>query len=92
MTKIEREVEAYRRFRSLCTELVAVNEQICAAKAIGESIQPFGVDPRIVREQSHQIPIERQPAAQTKPIRTVAPQRRNQRSGDAAGQDIPFSG
>jgi len=36
LTKIEREVEAYRRFRSLCTELVAVNEQICEAKTIGE--------------------------------------------------------
>lgn len=36
LTKIEREVEAYRRFRSLCTELVAVNEQICESKTIGE--------------------------------------------------------
>lgn len=36
LTKIEREVEAYRRFRSLCTELVAVNEQICEAKTTGE--------------------------------------------------------
>jgi hypothetical protein len=36
LNKIEREVEAYRRFRSLCTELVAVNEQICESKAIGE--------------------------------------------------------
>jgi hypothetical protein len=35
LTKIEREVEAYRRFRSLCTELLAINEQICAAKTIG---------------------------------------------------------
>ena len=34
LTKIEQEVEAYRRFRSLCTELLRVNEQICEGRTV----------------------------------------------------------
>jgi len=34
--KLEGEVEAYRRFRGLCTELVKVNEAICQARTPGD--------------------------------------------------------
>ncbi len=34
--KLEGEVEAYRRFRGLCTELVKVNEEICQARTPGD--------------------------------------------------------
>ena len=37
LLKIEREVEAYRRFRHLSEELLAVNEAICEARPIEES-------------------------------------------------------
>jgi len=48
LTKIEREVKGYRRFRSLCTELVAVNEQICEAKTVGED----GVETKVKKTSS----------------------------------------
>jgi len=34
--KLEGEVEAYRQFRGLCTELVKVNEAICQARTLGD--------------------------------------------------------
>ena len=34
--RIEGEVEAYRQFRGLCTELVKVNEAICQARTLGD--------------------------------------------------------
>ncbi len=36
LQKMEREVEGYRRFRVLCTELVRVNEAICQARTAGD--------------------------------------------------------
>lgn len=43
LAKIEQEVEGYRRFRKLCTELLAVNEQICEGRIIREDDPESGV-------------------------------------------------
>lgn len=37
LTKIEREVESYRRFRELSAELLEVNEAICEARTLEET-------------------------------------------------------
>jgi hypothetical protein len=36
LKKVEREVANYRRFGELCSELVAVNEQICRLRPVAE--------------------------------------------------------
>jgi len=36
VTKVEKELATYQRFRELCEELVAVNEQICRMRPVAE--------------------------------------------------------
>jgi len=58
LTKFQREVETYRRFRSLTAELLAINEAICNARP-GEAGEPSErtrqkkTSPRSSRKRSH---------------------------------------
>ena len=36
LAKVEREIAAFRRFQDLVPELVAVNEELCAARPVGD--------------------------------------------------------
>ncbi len=40
LRKAQREVEAYHRFRQLSQELLEVNEKICRARPVGDSLSP----------------------------------------------------
>jgi len=40
LRKAEREVEAFHRFRELSQELLAVNERICRARPVEDSLSP----------------------------------------------------
>jgi hypothetical protein len=40
LRKAQREVEAYHRFRQLSQDLLAVNEKICRARPVEDSISP----------------------------------------------------
>ena len=40
LRKAQREVEAFHRFRQLSQELLAVNEKICRARPIGDTLSP----------------------------------------------------
>jgi hypothetical protein len=38
LSKVKREVEAFHRFRQLCLELLQVNEKICRARPVDDTI------------------------------------------------------
>ncbi len=40
LSKVKREVEAFHRFRQLCQELLQVNERICRARPVEDTISP----------------------------------------------------
>lgn len=40
LRKAQREVEAFHRFRQLSQELLEVNEKICRARPVGETLSP----------------------------------------------------
>jgi hypothetical protein len=40
LSKVRREVEAFHRFRQLCQELLQVNERICRARPVEDTISP----------------------------------------------------
>ena len=40
LRKAQREVEAFHRFRQLCQELLEVNERICRARPIEDTLSP----------------------------------------------------
>jgi uncharacterized protein DUF6788 len=57
LTKIEREVEAYRRFRALSDELIEVNEKICNARPLQtEELTAEGVKKTFVRSSRGKSP------------------------------------
>jgi hypothetical protein len=40
LSKVKQEVEAFHRFRQLCLELLQVNEKICRARPVEDTISP----------------------------------------------------
>jgi hypothetical protein len=40
LSKVKREVEAFHHFRQLCLELLQVNEKICRARPVEDTISP----------------------------------------------------
>ena len=56
LSKIEREVEAYRSFRALSEQLLQINQAICEARPMGDVAEAKEVKKTLPRRSSRKLP------------------------------------